>query len=484
MTPAKLKCYSQYHRQNYPEVPRISPHLLAIQLRELWPALSQEFSCVFQYKKDADSPVEIDSACFSAIGSVAELKVLINKTQIKYQVEIENTTILTKHFPRDIESLGYPDFFKNLGPIIEKTKKLLCQHFHIPEEDHKSLCFFGGWKSIKMAETFQEIAVFTLPKMTLAQKNGLEVRQFIVDDSAKFSIDNLKYFPPEEASFLKRQAVFQNTNLPERAEYIKKLTGVLEKIRESAISKVVLSRKKHIELTEAPDPLKMSFLLAKNYWQVYDYSFQWNGKEFWFGVSPEVLLQKSERHIITKPLAGTRKTQMGDGIQEDDRFRNDPKENLEHELAVNQMMSDLENICEYEKLINYSRKNILRLNYASHIKSEIYGYLKEGKNTFDVLSKLYPPATIWGVPKELGEKLIADFEQFERSFFTGGLGYFTLEDESNFALVIRSARLEGKSLELFAGGGIVKNSIPELEWEEAQAKMTPLLSLICEESAQ
>ena len=91
---------------------------------------------------------------------------------------------------------------------------------------------------------------------------------------------------------------------------------------------------------------------------------------------------------------------------------------------------------------------------------------------------LYPPPTIWGVPKDWGGQIIHQYEPFERDFFTGGLGYFTGKDDSNFALVLRSGCLEGNQLDIFAGSGIVKSSVPRLEWEETQNKMKPLLSLI------
>ncbi len=476
ITPTESKSRGHYERQSHPEFPRVSPYFLAMRLRTLWPKFSQEFISVFQYQKEENAPIAIESACFCAIGAAAEIKVLINKTQIKYQFKIENTIIFTNCFQRASPSLCYPALFKNLSTIVKKAKKIITQHFQIMEEDQKTLCFFGGWKSLKITESYQEIAIFTLPKMTLSQKDGLEVWQFVFPDVPLFSLETINLLPVIEDSSQPRLKVSQITNTPEHADYLEKLNRVLENLRDS--SKIVLSQKKSVLLTETPDPLEISFLLAKDYGQVYDYSFQWNTEKLWFGVSPEILLQKSERHIITKPLAGTRKRHKEDGIQDIANFINDPKENLEHKLAVDQMMLDLKDICEYEKLINYSEKNVLHLSYTRHIKSEIYGYLKEENDTFDVLSNLYPPATIWGIPKEWSEQIIADFEPFERSFFTGGLGYFTWEDESNFALVIRSGYLEGNKLEIFAGGGIVKNSIPQLEWEEAQAKMTPFLSLL------
>lgn len=74
--------------------------------------------------------------------------------------------------------------------------------------------------------------------------------------------------------------------------------------------------------------------------------------------------------------------------------------------------------------------------------------------------------------------MLSEVEAFKREFFAGGFGYCRANDDSNFALTIRTAYLENGKLHVYAGGGIVENSKPENEWKETRTKMTPFIGNI------
>ena len=449
------------------------------QLKQQLPKEAQEFCGVFRYQKESEATEGADSVNFCALGRVAEIKVWISHRQIKFQFSIGESIALVESFPLASPALYYPQLFQELSSIMGKATQITATHFQISAAHQDKIQFFGGWKALKITEESREIAVFTLPKICINQAQTLEISQFVEPKTPSFSIEQLNFFQSAEAVFQNNMNVCSIMDVPSRPIYLKKLAEVIHRFS-TTTTKIVLSRKKRIVLSDT-DPALIPYILAEKHAQVYDYSFQWEGEKIWFGVSPEVLLQKSKRTIVTKPLAGTTKKSPTDtNPQALSDFLSDPKENLEHQLAFDQMVEDLKEVCVPEKLTIKTEKNLFTLNYAHHIQSEIWGELKKGKSTFDALSHFYPPATIWGVPKSNSSKVIEEFEPFERGFFTGGLGYFTLRDDSNFALVIRSGCLYDQVLDVFVGGGIVKNSIPDLEWEEGHIKMTPFLSLIQE----
>ena len=68
-------------------------------------------------------------------------------------------------------------------------------------------------------------------------------------------------------------------------------------------------------------------------------------------------------------------------------------------------------------------------------------------------------------------------ENFERGLFAGITGWFNFYNEGEFAVAIRSALLKDKNLYAFAGCGIVEGSDPDLEFEETELKLKPILSL-------
>jgi isochorismate synthase EntC len=76
-------------------------------------------------------------------------------------------------------------------------------------------------------------------------------------------------------------------------------------------------------------------------------------------------------------------------------------------------------------------------------------------------------------PIALSEERVRWRESIERDFFAGGLGFFALGDDANFALAIRTARMAGKEARGYASSGIVKRSDPCREWLETTNKMRP-----------
>ena len=72
---------------------------------------------------------------------------------------------------------------------------------------------------------------------------------------------------------------------------------------------------------------------------------------------PRYICKKLHRHLVTKPLAGTIKiNKMETSPAMISNFLKDPKENLEHQLAVEQILMDLKFVCKYEKWIIPSEK--------------------------------------------------------------------------------------------------------------------------------
>ena len=107
--------------------------------------------------------------------------------------------------------------------------------------------------------------------------------------------------------------------------------------------------------------------------------------------------------------------------------------------------------------------------------------LKENVSCFDIIGAIYPPATIWGIPVDRTERLLAQTEPFDRGYYSGVYGYWNYEGIADTALVIRSAKVENGAVSVYAGGGIVKLSNIDAEFDETVNKMGPLLSYFQED---
>jgi menaquinone-specific isochorismate synthase len=70
---------------------------------------------------------------------------------------------------------------------------------------------------------------------------------------------------------------------------------------------------------------------------------------------------------------------------------------------------------------------------------------------------------------------IAALEPFDRGWYAGPVGWFSA-DEAEFDVAIRSGLLIGRTLRLYTGAGLVRDSDPAAEWDEVEHKLIGLLA--------
>ena len=73
--------------------------------------------------------------------------------------------------------------------------------------------------------------------------------------------------------------------------------------------------------------------------------------------------------------------------------------------------------------------------------------------------------------------IIDSLEDFGRDAYTGSFGYISKNGRADFNILIRTATLRGQAIHVPAGGGVLIESDPRLEYEEALAKIQNIASL-------
>jgi menaquinone-specific isochorismate synthase len=104
--------------------------------------------------------------------------------------------------------------------------------------------------------------------------------------------------------------------------------------------------------------------------------------------------------------------------------------------------------------------------------------LPRAGHVLDLVERLHPTPAVGGYPRELAVLAIRELEEFDRGWYAGAFGWTDLRGEGEFAVAIRSALLTGRAASLFAGGGIVADSVPEAEWDETCLKLRPMLAAL------
>ncbi|MEC3880648.1 anthranilate synthase component I family protein [Parapedobacter sp. 10938] len=193
-----------------------------------------------------------------------------------------------------------------------------------------------------------------------------------------------------------------------------------------------------------------------------------------FGSSPEAQLTIRNREATIYPIAGTFKRS---GNQEQDEkiaeaLKEDPKESAEHVMLVDLARNDLSRHCENVHVKTY--KEAQYYSHIIHLVSKVCGALREGVNSFDVVGDTFPAGTLSGAPKHMAMQLIDRYENQQRSFYSGAIGYMGFNDDFNHAIMIRSFLSRNNTLHYQAGAGIVADSDPEKELQEVNNKIAAL----------
>ncbi len=188
--------------------------------------------------------------------------------------------------------------------------------------------------------------------------------------------------------------------------------------------------------------------------------------------SPEILARVEDGVIVNRPLAGTRRrghTDAEDKALEAELLA-DPKEIAEHLMLIDLGRNDVGRVAEIGSVEVTERFVIERYSHVMHISSNVQGRLRSGKTPLDVLRATLPVGTLSGAPKIRAMEIIDELEPVKRGIYGGAVGYLAWNGNMDTAIAIRTAVLKDGKLYIQAGGGVVADSVPRLEWKESMNK--------------
>lgn len=198
------------------------------------------------------------------------------------------------------------------------------------------------------------------------------------------------------------------------------------------------------------------------------------------GSSPEPLIKVNRGWVETRPIAGTRP--RGGTPEEDKRLAedllSDEKELAEHIMLVDLGRNDLGRVCEPGTVEVVDLMRIEYYSHVMHIVSVVIGKLKEGMRATDALKAAFPAGTVSGAPKIRAMEIIDELEPSRRGPYAGAIGYLSFNGELDTCICIRTIVLKDSSAYVQAGGGVVADSVPALEFEETRNKARALFAAI------
>lgn len=253
------------------------------------------------------------------------------------------------------------------------------------------------------------------------------------------------------------------------SEFLNSVEKIREYIRAGDVMQVVLAQRMSAPFELPPVQLyRMLRTLNPS-----PYMYFMNMRDFHVvGSSPEILARVDGSRVVNRPLAGTRR--RGRNAQEDEALEKellaDPKELAEHLMLIDLGRNDLGRVSRIGTVEVTEQFAIERYSHVMHISSNVEGELAPGRTAIDVLKATLPVGTLSGAPKIRAMEIIDELEPVKRGIYGGAVGYLAWNGNMDMAIAIRTAVIKDRVLYIEAGGGVVADSVPQLEWEESLNK--------------
>ena len=268
-----------------------------------------------------------------------------------------------------------------------------------------------------------------------------------------------------------------------RQEYMDIVERAKEHIRAGDIFQVVLSQRLQRETNASPINIYRALrqLNPSPYMFFFNFGTLGGSNSFHLiGASPEVHVRLEGRRAFLRPIAGTRPRAANpkEDMELEKGLLEDPKERAEHVMLVDLARNDLGRVCEYGSVEAPEQMVIERYSHVMHIVSQVEGNLRPEFDGFDLLRATFPAGTVSGAPKIRAMQIIRDLEKEARGPYGGVVGYFSYDGSVDTCITLRTMVLQGNTICVQAGAGIVADSDPATEFQETLNKAGALIAAV------
>ena len=298
-------------------------------------------------------------------------------------------------------------------------------------------------------------------------------------------------FVPRESEFLTtppalsaaaenvKARVLACESIPGEQRFRQSVEQAVANFRLSDIRKTVLSRVLHVSTDRPLDAGAVFQRLRAQNPSGYHFRFPLADGSELIGASPELLLRKQGRRIMSNPLAGSarRRADAQEDREVSEQLLRSAKDTYEHKLVIDDIRQVLSPWCQ--ELDIPAAPSLISTPAMWHLSTCIHGQVAEAEmNPLKIATELHPTPAVCGFPTAQAHKLIQLIEPYERGPFAGMVGWCDGDGNGEWVVTIRCGRIFANQIQIFAGAGIVADSSPESEWAETRAKMQTMLNAL------
>ena len=189
--------------------------------------------------------------------------------------------------------------------------------------------------------------------------------------------------------------------------------------------------------------------------------------------SPELFLQRRGTTLITRPMKGT--APRSNDPLEDQRLgqhlQASAKDRAENLMIVDLLRNDLGRIALPGSVVAAPLFSLEAYPSVWTMTSTIQATIAPETSLEQILRALFPCGSITGAPKIAAMKRIQQTEAQPRGLYCGSLGWLAPNGDFSLNVAIRTLLLKQDGSGLYhIGGGIVHDSVAQLEWDECHWK--------------
>ncbi len=259
--------------------------------------------------------------------------------------------------------------------------------------------------------------------------------------------------------------------------YEQAVARAVELIRAGHMRKIVLAREVQVHAPAPYDPAAIFGVLREQFPSCYVFCAG-RGDAALIAASPELLLRREGQRVSTLALAASSRrsadpavdAHLGEQLLRDRSYRE------EHAIVAQRIVRLLQPHAVW--VASAPEPELARIANIQHLATPIRAQLAAPIEALALAGLMHPTPAVGGEPLAASEPLIPALEGLDRGWYLGPVGWTDGAGDGEFCVALRCALLEGRVARCYAGGGIVRDSVPERELAETEVKLAALLPLL------
>lgn len=258
-------------------------------------------------------------------------------------------------------------------------------------------------------------------------------------------------------------------------EYAIDFANYHAQLENGTFRKIVLARSATFQLETPADAHQLFLKACARYPRMFIALVAMPDGSYWLTATPEILLDGVGEQWRTIALAGTMQLQGEELNGEGETVRWSTKNIQEQRIVATYIAECLE---RFSLDFREEGPRTVRAAHLVHLRSDFTFAMSDPSRIGDLLQALHPTPAVCGLPKRETFNFIVKNEHSPRQYYSGFMGPMGLDGETHLYVSLRCMQMVGNEYHLYAGGGLLKDSQLEQEWQETEAKMQTMRNLL------